>query len=210
MHNGLVSEVAERRGRGRPRKQPAGASAKAAIVKAATQEFAERGYEAASLRAVARRAGVDSALVHHYFADKADLFAAALEVPLRPDRMLSVILAGPREEVGRAIVRYLLEQLDDPKAQARFLVVFRTAVGSGPGSRMLKEFLVREVLGRLAASGGAPDADLRATLAASQLVGLMITRFVVKLEPIAHASPDELVERIGPVVQWHLFGTGLP
>lgn len=174
------------------------------------QEFAERGYEAASLRAVARRAGVDSALVHHYFDDKADLFAAALEVPLRPDRMLAVILAGPRDEVGAAIVRYLLDQLEDPKTQARFVVILRTVLGNGPGTRLLKEFLVREVLSRLAASGGAPDAELRATLAASQLVGLMITRFVVKLDPIAHTDPEELVARIGPVIQWHLFGTALP
>jgi len=210
VHNGHVSEVVERRRRGRPRKEREGASAKAAIVKAATEEFAERGYEAASLRAIARRAGVDSALVHHYFDDKADLFAAALEVPVRPDRMLAVILAGPRDQVGAAIVRYLLEQLDDPKAQARFVVILRTALGSGPGSRMLKEFLVREVLARLATAGGADDAELRATLAASQLVGLMITRYVVKLEPIAHADPGELVDRIGPVIQWHLFGTAMP
>lgn len=206
MHNGQVSEVAERRGRGRPRKQRDGASAKSAILKAATEEFAERGYDAASLRAIARRAGVDSALVHHYFDDKADLFTASLDAPLRPDRILGVILAGPREEVGASIVRMLIRQLDDARSQARIVAILRTALGSGPGSRMLKEFLTREVFVRLAALAGGDDADLRANLAASQLVGLILTRFVLKLEPVAHADADELARRIGPVIQWHLFG----
>jgi AcrR family transcriptional regulator len=207
VHNGQVSEVAERRKRGRPRKESrSGASARAAILKAATEEFADRGYEAASLRAIARRAGVDSALVHHYFDDKADLFTASLEAPLRPDRVLGVILSGPHDDIGTSLVRYLLEQLEDSKAQARVVAILRTALGSGPGSRMLKEFLAREVFVRLASAANDDDAILRANLAASQLVGMMITRFVLKLDPIATTSPDELARRIGPVIQWHLFG----
>jgi AcrR family transcriptional regulator len=208
-----ATDATPRRRRGRPRAGArSGASTKAAIIRSATEEFAERGYEAASLRAIARRAGVDSALVHHYFEDKADLFTATLEAPLRPDRVITVILAGPREDVGTSIVRYLLEQLEDKKAQARVVAILRTAVGSGPGSRMLKEFLVREVFQRLAAASGSADADLRANLAASQLVGLMLTRFVLRLEPIASTPTEELVRRIGPVIQWHLFGAeqGLP
>ncbi len=208
-----VSEAAKTSPRrpGRPRAGArAGASTKAAIIRAATEEFADRGYEAASLRAIARRAGVDSALVHHYFEDKADLFTASLEVPLRPDRMIAVILSGPRDEVGASIVRYLLEQLDDTKAQSRVVAILRTALGSGPGSRMLKEFLTREVFVRLASATESEDAALRANLAASQLVGILVTRFVLKLDPIATAPKEELVRRVGPVLQWHLFGFGDP
>ncbi|MEO7016185.1 MAG: TetR family transcriptional regulator [Leifsonia sp.] len=207
-----MGEVVERRKRGRPRKESRkGASARTAILKAAAEEFAERGYEAASLRAIARRAGVDSALVHHYFDDKADLFTASLEAPIRPDRALDVILAGPREEVGARVVRYLLEQLETDRAQSRVVVILRTALSGGPGSRMLKEFLAREVFARLATatatdSAEAADADLRADLAAAQLVGVMITRYVLKLDPIAAAPIEEVVRRVGPVVQWHLFG----
>ncbi|MDN4615828.1 TetR family transcriptional regulator [Leifsonia sp. F6_8S_P_1B] len=201
-----MSEIAERRPRGRPRKERGASSARAAILRAAADEFADRGYEAASLRAIARRAGVDSALVHHYFDGKADVFAAALEAPLRPDRMLEVVLAAPRDEIGERLVRYLLEQLGDPKAAGRMVVILRTVLGSGPGTRMVREFLTREVFSRLAALNDGPDAALRANLAASQLVGLMMTRFALRLEPIASASPDELAKRIGPVLQWHLFG----
>jgi AcrR family transcriptional regulator len=181
-------------------------------VRAAAEEFVERGYEAASLRAVARRAGVDSALVHHYFDGKADLFAAALEAPLRPDRVLDVVLSAPREEIGERLVRYLCEQLDDGPAAGRMVVVLRTALGSGPGTRMVREFLTREVFSRLAAlNDGADDAELRADLAAAQIVGLIMTRYVLKLEPVAaaSASADELAHRVGPVLQWHLFGTPL-
>jgi AcrR family transcriptional regulator len=207
VHNGRVSEVAERRGRGRPRKSRGATSARDAIMRAAAAEFVERGYEAASLRAVARRAGVDSALVHHYFDSKADLFAAALEAPLRPDRVLDVVLSAPREEIGERLVRYLCEQLDDGPAAERMVVVLRTALGSGPGTRMVREFLVREVLTRLAAlNEGAADAELRADLAAAQIVGLIMTRYVLRLDPLAAGSADELARRVGPVLQWHLFG----
>jgi AcrR family transcriptional regulator len=207
VHNGHVSEAVERRRRGRPRKgDQDGASTRAAILKAAAEEFADRGYEAASLRAVARRAGVDSALVHHYFEDKADLFASSLEAPLRPDRLIAAVLTGPRDDVGVGVVRHLLLNLENPKSQARVVTILRTALSSAPGSRMLKEFLTREIFSRLAAASGGEDADLRANLAASQIVGLMMTRFVLKLEPIASASVDELARRVGPVVQWHLYG----
>jgi len=206
VHNGLVSEVAERRGPGRPRKERGGASTRSAILRAAAEEFGERGYEAASLRAIARRAGVDSALVHHYFDGKADLFAATLEAPLRPDRVLEVVLAGPREAVGESLVRYLLERLDDERSARRMVVILRTVLGGGPGTRMVREFLTREVLAKLAARSAAPDADLRAELAASQLVGLMMARYALRVEPIASAPADDLVRRVGPVVQWHLFG----
>lgn len=206
-----ATEATPRRRRGRPRAGArSGASGKAAIIRAATQEFADRGYEAASLRAIARRAGVDSSLVHHYFENKADLFTATLGAPLRPDRAITAILAGPRAEVGTSIVRYLLGQLEDPKARTRVVAILRTAVGSGPGSRMLKEFLVREVFQRLAAASSSEDADLRANLAAAQLVGVLITRFVLRLEPIASTPTEELARRVGPVIQWHLFGTGEP
>ncbi|MEV8212369.1 TetR family transcriptional regulator [Leifsonia sp. NPDC077715] len=201
-----MSELAERRRPGRPRKERGEASTRSAILKAAGDEFAERGYEAASLRAVARRAGVDSALVHHYFDGKPDLFAATLEAPLRPDRVLEVVLSGPRDRVGEALVRYLLERLDDEKAARRMVVILRTVLGGGPGTRMVREFLTREVLSKLAALNDAPDAELRAELAASQLVGLMMVRYGLRIEPIASTPAEELVRRVGPVVQSHLLG----
>ncbi|KQV08466.1 hypothetical protein ASC63_09510 [Leifsonia sp. Root112D2] len=178
-------------------------------MKAAADEFAEHGYDASSLRAIARRADVDAALVHHYFGDKAELFAEVMAAPMRPDKLLEGVLAGPPEAIGANLVRFLLEQLDSPKAQTRIVALLRAALGTGPARRMFKEFLVREVFLRLAQAAGGEDAELRATLAASQIVGLMVVRFALKVEPLASAPVDEVVRRVGPVIQWHLTGFGL-
>ncbi|WP_434318849.1 hypothetical protein [Leifsonia sp. P73] len=104
------------------------------------------------------------------------------------------------------LVRYLLTQLEDERAAGRMVLILRTVLSSGPGTRMLREFLTREVFTRLAALTHSDDADLRADLAASQVVGLMMTRYALKLQPVASAAPDELARRVGPVIQWHLFG----
>lgn len=195
-----------RRARGRPRSADAasGAGTRGLILAAAADEFGARGYEAASLRAIARRAGVDPALIRHYFDDKADLFATTIEAPFRPDRVVPMILAGPQTEVGERLVRYVLTELASPAAQKRMALVLRAAIGHNPASRMFKEFLVREVFHRIAAAVRADDAEFRASLAASQIAGLMLTRYVLKLEPIASAPVEELVGRLGPVLQWHL------
>ncbi len=120
--------------------------------------------------------------------------------------MLDIVLGAPREAVGETLVRYLLTQLEDERAAGRMVLILRTALGSGAGTRMLREFLTREVFTRLASLAHTDDADLRADLAASQIVGLMMTRYALKLKPIATATPDELARRVGPVIQWHLFG----
>ncbi|MEL4317753.1 TetR family transcriptional regulator [Leifsonia sp. YIM 134122] len=197
------AEAGARR-RGRPRLSAAGDS-RGRIVAAAEKEFAARGYDATSMRAVARRAGVDAALVHHYFDDKADLFAEVIAAPLRPDRAIKAVLAGPRDAIGVNIVRFLLEEFEKPAVRARGTALIRSVVGSD-GTSLLRDFLVREVFRRIAAALDAPDADLRANLAASQIVGIMLTRYVLRLEPLASAPIDDLVARVGPAVQWHLTG----
>ncbi|MEO6825940.1 MAG: TetR family transcriptional regulator [Microbacteriaceae bacterium] len=197
-----------KRQRGRPRADAA-VDTKKRITRAAAAEFADRGYEAASLRSIARRAGVDPALVHHYFEDKADLFTTTVGAPIRPDRLLSVILAGPHEQIGEGLVRYLLGSLVDPTAQTRIVALLRTAIGHNPASGLLKEFLIREVMLRLASATTDENAELRANLAASQVAGLLMLRYVLRVEPLASAPIDEVAARVGPVIQWQLFGTAL-
>lgn len=192
--------------RGRRKSADAGEGARAEIVAAARVEFAASGYDSTSLRAVARRAGVDAALVHHYFADKADLFAATVDVPIRPDLLVAEILRGPRDAIGATIVRTLVTQLDKRPTQDAMLGLLRTALGHEFAARMLRQFMVREVLGRLASELDAPDAELRASLAASQIIGLIIARYGIRLGRLADATPDEVVARVGPIVQWHLLG----
>lgn len=198
-----ASKPAESRPRGRRR---SGTDARAEIVVAASREFVDHGYEGASFRAIARRAGVDPALVHHYFPDKADLFAESIRAPIRPDKIVAEILRGPRDQVGDNLVRMLLSTMEDAKTRDRVIGLIRTALGHDFAATMLRQFLLREVFHRIAEGLGVPDGELRATLAATQIVGLMVVRYGVKAEPLASESPDEVAKRIGPVIQWHLMG----
>lgn len=193
------------RGRGRPRSGSSGLS-RGAILAAAAAEFAERGYEGASLRSVARRASVDAALIHHYFAGKADLLAAAIGAPLRPDTALDQIIQGPRDEIGAGIVQYIVDQFAAEDHRQRAVAFIKSAMTAEPVGLLARAFISQELTGRLAAIASPPDPQLRATLALSQVAGLLITRYVLELEPLASASGVEVVEQVGPVVQLHLFG----
>lgn len=195
---------APKRRRGRPR---AGESdARERILAAAIDEFGEAGYDGATMRGIAARAGVDPALVHHHFGTKADLFGETVGAPMRPDRVLPGILAGPRDEVGERIVRYILESWEEPEVRRRGVVLLRTAIGNKLTTPLLAGFLSRELLSRIARALDVPDAELRASLVASQVAGLLIARYVLRLPALAEASVDELVERIAPNVQAYLYG----
>lgn len=180
--------------------------ARDAIVDAAQAEFLRLGYDGASIRAIARAAGVDPALVHHYFDNKADLFGEAIASPIRPDRIVAEVLKGPRADIGTGIVRILVTRLDDERAQATVLGLLRTALGHEFAARMLRQFLVREVLHRIADELGLDDGELRASFAGSQLVGLVVARYGIRIGPLAEASNEEVIARVGAVVQWHLLG----
>jgi len=198
------SDAAKRRGR-RAAAAP-GDDARSLIVAAASQEFVAHGYDSSSFRAIAKRAGVDPALVHHYFPQKADLFAEAVSVPVRPDRIVAQVLGGPRERIGENLVRAMLAALDDGRARDRVVGLIRTALGHEFAAAMVRQFLVREVLHRIANGLGRDDEELRATLVATQMVGLLMVRYGLRIEPLASAAPDEVARRLGPVIQWHLTG----
>lgn len=195
--------MATRRGRGRP---PGESDARARIAAAAVHEFGEHGYDGATVRGIAARAEVDSALVHHYFGTKADLFAEVTDFPLRPDLEVPRILRGPRDAAGERIVRFVLESFERPGVRRRGVIMLRTAISGKLTAPLLTGFLSRELLPRIAAELDAPDAALRASLVASQIAGLLITRYVVRLPGVADASIDELVAHLGPTLQRYLFG----
>ncbi|WP_345800284.1 TetR family transcriptional regulator [Microbacterium sp. AZCO] len=190
------------RRRGRPRGGESGTRDR--ILTSAVEEFGEHGYDSATIRGIATRAGVDSALVHHYFGTKADLFAEAVGAPMRPDVDVPAILAGPRDELGEHIVRYVLEAWERPDVRKRGVVLLRSALGNRFATPLLASFLSRELLGRIAAELDVPDAELRASLVASQIAGILIARHVLKLPAVAAASIDDLIDRIAPTVQRYL------
>jgi len=161
------------------------------------------------MRSIARRAGVDPALVHHYFDDKAALVTEVVAVPLRPDRIVGGALEGPIDELGERLLRAVFAAWDSPAVRPAAAAAVRSALGHGPVARMLREFLRREIMHRLATRlGDAPDAEVRAELAATQVVGILMVRYVLAMEPLASLDEDELIARVAPVLQWHLTGAG--
>lgn len=206
MAQASSESVVPRRGR----RRTGDADAREQIVSAATKEFLERGYDAASIRAIARRAGVDPALVHHYFGDKAELFAESVRTPIRPDQLVRQALKGPRDQIGVNLVTAVLTVLEDEKARDRIISLLRTALGHDFAASMLRQFIMREVLHRIAKELDVDDGELRATAAATQIVGLMVVRYGVRVEPLASASIEEVAARLGPAVQWHLTGYPAP
>lgn len=174
------------------------------ILAAARAEFASTGYDGVSLRAIARRAQVDPALVHHYFDGKQDVFAQALELPTHLPARAALVLEGPREAVGESIVRFFLEVWDAPGNAERMQAMMRGAVGSPEAGRQFREFIFREIIEPIARGTGVPDPARRAGVAAAQLVGLALFRYVVPHPPLAEATHEELVALIAPTLQRYL------
>jgi AcrR family transcriptional regulator len=150
---------------------------------------------------------VDPALVHHYFGSKDKLFLAAVDAPADPTELLPAVLASPRDELGAAVVRMVLHVWDGP-GRAPGLALIRSAVNNEWTAKLLREFLVSTVLRRVVSTlGFDPDVRAaRASLVASQIIGLVMARYVLRLEPLASASPAEVVAAIGPTVQRYLTG----
>lgn len=192
-------------------RRPGGTDTRAAIVDVARAEFAEQGYDSTSLRGIARRAGVDPALLHHYFTGKPGLFAEVMHLPADPSVLVDAIVATPREEVGEVLVRTFLGVWDSPEGRLRFQALMRSAVSHEDAARMLRQFLVREIFGRVTAAFTPPGAtgalgtpELRAGLAAGQMVGMAMMRYVLELPAVAEASEDDLAVLLAPVLQGYV------
>ena len=192
--------------RRRTGRRPGPNQTRAAIVRAARAAFAERGYDAVSIRSVARDAGVDPALVHRFYGSKEALFIAAMELPVAPSALVAGLLAEGVDRLGERLVRTFLELFDRPEAFAPFLALIRGAVSNERAAALLREFVTREVLGRLAAAASPDRPDLRAGLAGSQIVGLAMARYVVRIAPLAGADRETVIKCVGPAIQRYLTG----
>lgn len=184
----------------------AGADTRGAILAAARAEFAAKGYDASSLRAIARSASVDPALVHHYFDGKRGLFTEVVALPASPAVIVQAILEGPRAQVGERAARIFLSLWDEPERRERFVALLRSAVSDEAAAQMLREFFSRELLAQIAARLSTDQPMLRASLTAGNLVGIAILRYVLRVEDVARASVEQLVELTGPALQHYLAG----
>jgi AcrR family transcriptional regulator len=187
-------------------RRPGASRTRDAILEAARREFGQRGYDRATIRGVARGAGVDPALVHYFFGTKAELFAAAMELPVNPAELAQTLLAGEPERIGERLIATFLSVWDHGDNRDVFIGLLRSAVTDEQAATLLREFAVRELFGRVAATLGTPDAELRANLVFSQIFGLAVARYILRIEPLA-STPGELVAAaVGPTVQRYITG----
>lgn len=184
-------------------RRPGSGGTREKILAAAREHFSEVGYDGATIRGIAAVAGVDPALIAHYFGSKEGAFIAAVEFPFDPAELVPRLLEPGLDGLGERLVRFFLDTWDSPSGMP-MLALIRSVVASERAAAALREFVSREVLARLAAAIQLDRAQLRATLAASQLIGLAMVRYVVKVEPLASARSEEIAAWLGPSVQRYL------
>jgi AcrR family transcriptional regulator len=175
-----------------------------AIARAARRQFGRLGYDRATLRGIAAEAGVDVALISHFFGSKQRLFVAVMGFPFSPRDVIPAIVGEGLEGAGERLARFVVSLLEDPDGRARATGLVRAAATEPEAARAVRELLARELIGAFVENLGVPDADLRANLIGSQVVGLVMARYVVAVEPLATLEPDAVVSAIGPTFQRYL------
>ncbi len=174
------------------------------ILVVARRKFATRGYDATSLRSIAAEAGVDPALVIHYFGTKDELFAAATGLPSGLAARFGSLATLPLRDAVQAIVRTYLQLVDGDQSRNAILALVRSAVSNDKAAAMLREFLTAELLPVIARLAGHQDAPLRASLVVAHLIGIAVLRHVLRVEPLARATPDEVVALAAPAIEQYL------
>lgn len=190
----------------RPGRRPGANLTRQVIVDAARLKFAECGYEGATLRAIAQEARVDPALIHHFFASKRGVFAAAMADLLKPADLIPEIIAPGPDGLGERLMRMFLTLWEGGEAQDPLIAVIRSAVSHEEAAELLREFITTEVFGRLGDVIEPLHRDLRTALVGSQIIGLVMARYVVMVEPLASADPELLVTVMSPTIQYYLAG----
>jgi AcrR family transcriptional regulator len=198
--------VVKRGERARSGRRPGSSGTRSAIAEQASRLFAERGYERTSMRAIAAAAGVDQKLIAHYFGSKQELFVEVIALPIEPAVEIPALFAGDRDDLGLRVAQFFVATLEDPERRRRMLGLIRAAATEPSAAVMVRELIGREMIARVVTALGLDNADLRATLLGSQLVGLAMARYILALEPLASLPPDALAAAIAPNLERYLTG----
>ncbi len=187
-------------------RRPGDSGTRDAILAVARRQFSEQGYDRTSLRGIALEAGVDPSLVGHFYGTKQELFVTVVELPFDPSEVLPRLLAGDPEGVGARLAGFVVGMLETPRARERITSLVRAAASDPEAARLLRELVTREMFVPMAEHLGTGNARLRASFVGSQVVGLVMARYVVAVEPLASAAPDVVVATLGPIFQRLLTG----
>jgi AcrR family transcriptional regulator len=200
--------MSQRPTRGGRRPGPSGT--REAIEETARKLFAELGYERTSLRQIALQAGVDPALVSHFYGKKRDLFLAVVELPVEPATVIGRVLDGDKDSAGLRLAKFILEVLDDEVRRQPMIGMVRAATAEPEAAKLVRDFLARKIIAPIAEGLGSADADYRAALVMSQVNGFAMARYVIGLEPLANRSNEQLAADLGVTLQRYLLGDLAP
>jgi AcrR family transcriptional regulator len=184
----------------RPPGGPRSAQTRAAILAAARAHFSTAGYDRTTIRGVAADAGIDPAMVIRYYHSKAGLFAAAADIDLG---MLD--LSGvDRQEMGAPLVRHFIGLWESDLADTVLALMLRSATADNTAAERMRQTFAAQVVSPISAALGTPDAEKRAGLIGTQLIGMALCRYVLRLEPVASAETEEIIANLSPTVQRYL------
>lgn len=188
-------------------RRPGNQDTRGQIITAARHAFAAKGFAGASMRGIAAEAGVDAALIHHYFESKQQLFLATIALPLGLPQVVEQVAAGERRDLGERLVQTVLGVWDS-ELQPSLVAAVRTALTDPALTRSVGEFLNLEVIGQVLRRDDLPpeEANRRAGLVASQVLGLVVGRYVLRLPALVNRQTEDLVAEIGPTVQRYVDG----
>jgi AcrR family transcriptional regulator len=187
-------------------RRPGPTTTREAIAGAARRQFAELGYDRATLRGIAGEAGVDAALVVRFYGSKDALFREVMALPRAVTEALAALANGSRANVGRRLAEVIVGMLEDPRSRSIVLGRIRSASSHPDAAALVRENLTHD-LGRLVAALTDDEPETRAVLVGSQVVGLALARYIVRVEPLASLPAADVVEYIAPTLQHYLVGT---
>lgn len=188
-------------------RRPGNPDTRARILQAAQARLLAHGYAGTTLRAVAADAGVDVALISYYFGSKQGLFSAVMALAVSPATVLAATLQGDLAHLPERLLAAVLAAWDEPSTGAPLRALVSLALAEPAALQAVVEFLEREVIVRLAEWLGGPQAHARAAAAVTTIAGVVFTRYVLRLQPVAGMPRDQLVHHLSPAVRASLATT---
>jgi AcrR family transcriptional regulator len=171
------------------------------LLAVARELIHQKGYVGISMRTASAAAGIPPEVARRYYRNRDELFAAAMRLPNNPAAAIPALIAPGIEGLGERLVQYTLTTLGDPQARAEIFSLVRTSASAGQTFQGLQDLIGAGIVDRVVAVLGVPDARMRSALITSYLTGLAITRYGMRLEPLASAREDDVVRMVGPVIQ---------
>ena len=187
-------------------RRPGPTTTREAIAEAARRQFADLGYDRATLRGIAGEAGVDAALVVRFYGSKDALFREVMALPPAVAEAMAALADGPSATVGRRLAEVIVGMLENPRSRSVVIGRIRSASSHPDAAALVRETVTRDI-GRLAAALTDDEPETRAVLVGSQIVGLALARYVVRVEPLVSLPAADVIDYIAPTFQHYLVGT---